>query len=635
MMRFSETRPFSFSQFKASQSGGVAIIFAFTIIPAALIIGASIDYSRASNSKQALQKAADAAALAVIKDTSANWNERQKVGKRVFAEQMESQNIFSNPIIVIKRTTKGVQVTAEANVRQAILRRLNPTLLKPKVVSEIVSGGRAKNIEIALVLDTTVSMTTDMPRVKTAATDFVNAVSGGGGAKISIVPFVASVNVGPSNLPMSMMDEYARSYWHGRTLRGKRSRYVEGCVGTPVTDYDDDGGGNGNSGGGGGGSNGRGGDQGFNKFHAIKNNFAGFVQELLGIKPSLAQAIVTPNTVDPIMNYTMERQNGSVEFMMPEGFTRDECQIFNPSTVSHFDLFRRVIGPNGLPVRWKGCVIARTKPFDTNDVEPTQNDPETLFVPYFWDTEHDNYDNRKHQYLPLGRKLPGWMDEYETGVNHRGSWMYSILRYDGKTIADIDDTPPYTSGPNRACGDELMPLSSNMQDVKAKIQSLNTWEGGGTITSEGIMWGWRALSPENPLPQGSAYGTVDKYMIVMTDGINTLNPKRQTGSYKSDYSAYGAVAPSERLGRSISSYESGLDELTLKACTNAKAAGVKIIGLHFDPAPGPYSQLGYDLLRTCIGDEKLMFKASTSAQIGTAFNDIAHFLESDGLKYVK
>jgi hypothetical protein len=335
------------------------------------------------------------------------------------------------------------------------------------------------------------------------------------------------------------------------------------------------------------------------------------------------------------MNYTIERYNGSVDFMLPQGFTRDECEILNPETVSHFDLFRRVIGPDGQSVRWKGCVIARTEPFDTNDVAPNQSNPETLFVPYFWDTEYGPRESRRHQYLPLGRQLQGWLAEYETGANHHGSWMNSILRYDGKTIADIDDSPPVTKGPNRACGDELLPLTSNMSNVTAKIQSLNTWEGGGTVTSEGIMWGWRALSPEMPLPEGAPYGTVDKYIVIMTDGINTLNPKDQNGSYKSDYSAYGMVAMSERLGRNINQYENGLDELTIQACTNAKAAGIKIIGLYFDPAPGPYSQTGFNLLKDCIGDQKLMFRAGSSSQIGTAFNDIATFLESDGLKYVK
>ena len=45
---------------------------------------------------------------------------------------------------------------------------------------------------------------------------------------------------------------------------------------------------------------------------------------------------------------------------------------------------------------------------------------------------------------------------------------------------------------------------------------------GGTNIMEGVMWGWRVLSPEPPFTEGKAYDDPenDKFLIVMTDGEN-------------------------------------------------------------------------------------------------------------------
>jgi hypothetical protein len=59
-----------------------------------------------------------------------------------------------------------------------------------------------------------------------------------------------------------------------------------------------------------------------------------------------------------------------------------------------------------------------------------------------------------------------------------------------------------------ACPGELLRLTSNRSTVLSKISCLKHWNGGGTISSEGIMWGWRTLSPRAPFADGAAYGTV-------------------------------------------------------------------------------------------------------------------------------
>ena len=77
------------------------------------------------------------------------------------------------------------------------------------------------------------------------------------------------------------------------------------------------------------------------------------------------------------------------------------------------------------------------------------------------------------------------------------------------------------------------------------IQSLQA--KGGTNMLEGVMWGWRVLSPEAPFTEGKAYDDPDndKFLIVMTDGENWHQAR--SNHNKSSYHSFG-YASNGRLG---------------------------------------------------------------------------------------
>jgi hypothetical protein len=56
---------------------------------------------------------------------------------------------------------------------------------------------------------------------------------------------------------------------------------------------------------------------------------------------------------------------------------------------------------------------------------------------------------------------------------------------------------------------------------------------------EGIMWGWRILSPAPPFTEGRPYDKKDndKFLIVMTDGENWHQSR--SNHNKSSYHAFG------------------------------------------------------------------------------------------------
>jgi len=59
-----------FARFFADRKGGVAPLLALGIIPLVAGVGASIDYSRASSARAAMQAAGDAAALMLARSAS-------------------------------------------------------------------------------------------------------------------------------------------------------------------------------------------------------------------------------------------------------------------------------------------------------------------------------------------------------------------------------------------------------------------------------------------------------------------------------------------------------------------------------------------------------------------------------------
>src|SRR5215218_8417052 len=95
---------------------------------------------------------------------------------------------------------------------------------------------------------------------------------------------------------------------------------------------------------------------------------------------------------------------------------------------------------------------------------------------------------------------------------------------------------------------------------------------------EGFAWAWRVLSPEQPLNEGSAYGTLNtkKIIVRMTDGQNELTPEPRTGANlnlnRSDYSSVG-YAFKNRLGSTSPSAIGEVDSKVATVCNQRQAEG--------------------------------------------------------------
>ena len=114
---------------------------------------------------------------------------------------------------------------------------------------------------------------------------------------------------------------------------------------------------------------------------------------------------------------------------------------------------------------------------------------------------------------------------------------------------------------------------------------------GMTNATIGIAWGFNMLTEGAPLSAAAAPAPgLAKYMIVLTDGMNTRN------RWTSD--------------------STQIDARTIQACENAKAAGITIYSIRVKNG-------NPDLIRSCASDPGKFYDINSASQLTPTFQDIA------------
>jgi Flp pilus assembly protein TadG len=285
---------------------------------------------------------------------------------------------------------------------------------------------------------------------------------------------------------------------------------------------------------------------------------------------------------------------------------------------------------NALGVGWGGCVEVRPSPHDVTDSVPTQSLPASLFVPMFAPDEPDlaNAEGNGYSNTYLsdtgGRCVPPTPTCVHTSRRGRcSSWSTPALpaaeaqartcKYDGGTVAGA-------AGPNAFCDSRpILPLTESKSAVEAVLGQMRA--KGSTNILDGLMWGWRLLSPEEPFTEGRSYSDLEnsKYLILMTDGENSH--QAAANHNKSIYHAFG-YASNGRLGSAATSSAliGQMNTKTRAACANAKAAGITVYTIAFRLESDATTRA---LLASCATSAAEAYAASNGADLVQAFEAIA------------
>jgi Flp pilus assembly protein TadG len=292
---------------------------------------------------------------------------------------------------------------------------------------------------------------------------------------------------------------------------------------------------------------------------------------------------------------------------------------------SRFALFDQL----GTP--WRGCVEARPGPHDVTDTTPTSADPATLFVPMLAPDEPDsvnaggatypnNYLNDFGGSCPVPEQVcidyntrRNRCDEYGPAPLTRAVAQARMCKYDGVS-------PPSGLGPNYNCTSApLLDLTTYKADVVSAIDGMVA--NGFTNIGEGLMWGWRLLSPGAPFTQGRPWNDPQnqKVIVLMTDGENTYSRYSSNHNW-TFYGAFGYAAKG-RLGGTNSSTAilNQMNAKTRTACVNAKESGVIVYTIAFRLESNAATRA---LLAECATDSSKAFTASDGAALYNTFQAI-------------
>jgi Flp pilus assembly protein TadG len=289
--------------------------------------------------------------------------------------------------------------------------------------------------------------------------------------------------------------------------------------------------------------------------------------------------------------------------------------------VNHFTLF------NKLGLTWKGCVEARPAPYALDDTPPGAANPSTLFVPYFSPDDPgaaaaggNNGSNYNNSYL---NDIVGGTDTAK---------QRSLLKYDVTLpiVPAIVETAPslgggtnITTGPNRACPTPILPLTTDFNKLRTNISAMRHWNGSGTNVSEGLMWGWRVLSPEPPYTGGKTFldPTVQKVVVLLTDGENVVYGASQK-EHKSDYGSYGYLASGRFNALDQNTAARNVDGWVQSTCTNLKNNRVMIYTITLEAGTAANKAL----YGPCASKPDMYFDSPSATQLSGIFRNIAQQL---------
>lgn len=191
--------------FRSSERGNVMVMFSFAMVPVIGLTGATIDYSRATTSRQVLNAAVDSAALMAARDAAklTDAELRDRINKWIKANlHGDAADSFTTATIVIDRTARTISIDAQLNIDTSLTRVIGKDSMTIKSNSQSTWG--TNTIELALALDNTGSMSSSnkMTALKTASLNLIqimkDATTEPGQIRISVVPFATQVKIATS-----------------------------------------------------------------------------------------------------------------------------------------------------------------------------------------------------------------------------------------------------------------------------------------------------------------------------------------------------------------------------------------------------------------------------------------------------
>ena len=610
--------------FLRSKRGNVAMMFGVMLMPLMIGAGAGLDFARAMMVRQQMAEALDAAALAVGSTAGMDATKAQELATKYFnanytVDKSQYGTVTIDPPVF---DAKGsITLTAKNSMPTLLMKLAGITDLPLSTTSKVVWG--QTKLWVALVLDNSGSMddadggVTKMSALKSGAgqllTVLENAANTPGDVKVGIVPFTRSVNMadftadidwGEWDAPPSNVAPIDTTLKWGDACPFTSATHGFRCRTSSVN---------------GGGSNTStipssglicpGIDDG-SKNTAHKNRYYN------GCWDTVATQTVTTTKVDTtpktktqtctqVDSGTINCNTGSTSTgttttntttATTAGYTGDSTNTSTNTTTGTIT--------DGT----KSCTTTTKKPIKTTCTW-TRTTPSTDTKTTVTATHAGPYTHTWH--ANAHSSWSGCVMDRQRITGSPATQTYTTAGF--RTAAAIDYDLANTQ-PDSATPDTQFPAANPNNCPAAKVSKLGyDWTALGTqITSMvsagstnqaiGVAHGWQMVTPGKPYDTPGVPANTTRYIILFSDGLNTMNRWWGDGSTE---------------GTTEDGY---IDDREKAACAAAKADGVVIYTIFLDIGG---TKGDSKPLEACASDSKKYFALTSNSAVVSTFDQIA------------
>jgi Flp pilus assembly protein TadG len=187
--------------FLRAEKGNVIVTFAIAMVPLIGLIGASVDYSRASMIRTAMQSAVDSTALAISSAAASQTAAQVQTSAQSYFNSLFSRTDIQNVAVTATYSNSGgstVKVVGSGQMKTSFMGIMGfPTL---NIATSSTSTWGSSRLRVALALDNTGSMASagKIGALKTATKSLLSQLqavaANPGDVYVSIIPFSKDVN---------------------------------------------------------------------------------------------------------------------------------------------------------------------------------------------------------------------------------------------------------------------------------------------------------------------------------------------------------------------------------------------------------------------------------------------------------
>jgi Flp pilus assembly protein TadG len=610
--------------FLRAKRGNVAMMFALTLVPMTIAAGAGLDMARAMMVKANMEDALDAAALAVgaqsTKPTSCAATATdsacvalQQLAQKYFTANYKADSTYGSPgSVSMTIANESVVLTVTDSLPTTLLSAVGFSTV-PVTASNTVVWGQTK-LWVSLVLDNTGSMcepdsnpcpgdtnsNIKINALKTATHQLLSTLQGvsaqPGDVQVSIVPFAKDVKMGTSYVndssiswtdwesqPPTSIDAVPGS----SSGPGSSCPLNTGCVASPGS-----------------------------------TTSTSTVPSSGMICPNYVSSSsvgLAGHYYNGCFNSTATQTKTTTATASTPITTKQTCTQVGSGTVS-------CVNKSGYPKT--GSTTNNSSSTTTNgytgDSGPTTTNSSSSTTSDGSSSCSGSGNSRTCTWTRTITETDVATTVTATGTNFTHSWVANSHSFWTGCVMDRgSSTAPGTSagndetdtGPSTGDSTTLFPAENSQSCPGAVVTALTyDWNnlstqvdamvaGGGTNQTVGLAHGMQTLTQGAPYSPPTLPPNTTRYIILLSDGLNTMDRWYGNGSAQS----------------------TSVDTRMAAACVNAKAQGIVIYTIFVDLNG---TQGNSSVLQNCASDSSKYFDLTTSGAIITTFNSIAQQIAS-------